>query len=155
MTATLNIFIYYHTPAKINKIPNVKLKKNIAENNYHIEGKMTMEDGGINLGAAPATSYVSNDLPNHSGPLPRSGGVVVDNPMPHRLPEGENAAPLERRISQSESVAFCPSFMTFLHSYSMLVITADNCVVPKCQPISTIHQMQKDWLQEPWRVMRL
>ena len=33
--------------------------------------------------------------PHH--PSPPSGGVPihVDNPMPHRLPEGENAAPLE------------------------------------------------------------
>jgi predicted kinase len=53
-----------------------------------------MDGVGINLGAAPATTFNNNDPSNHSGPLPRPGGVVVDNPMPHRLPEGENAAPL-------------------------------------------------------------
>lgn len=57
---------------------------------------MTIADAGIHLGGAPATSASSNDLHNHSGPLPRDGNPIkVDNPMPHRLPEGENAAPLE------------------------------------------------------------
>ena len=62
---------------------------------------LAMTSDGINLGAAPATTVSNNDdLHNHSGPPPRGAhyngsSVVVDNPMPHRLPEGENAAPLE------------------------------------------------------------
>lgn len=59
-----------------------------------------MTSDGINLGAAPATSAGDHGMHNHSGPPPRGAhhngsSVVVDNPMPHRLPEGENAAPLE------------------------------------------------------------
>lgn len=61
---------------------------------------MTAGSAGIHLGATPATSNSSNDLHNQFGPLARSqspavGTVKVDNPMPHLLPEGENAAPLE------------------------------------------------------------
>ena len=54
-----------------------------------------MTTDGINLGGGPATTVGNDEVHNHSGPLPRGPSVVVDNPMPHRLPEGENAAPLE------------------------------------------------------------
>lgn len=56
-----------------------------------------MTSDGINLGVASATSHGSNGTHNHLGPLPRDNGssVQIDNPTPHRLPEGENAAPLE------------------------------------------------------------
>ena len=43
--------------------------------------------GSIHIQVSPATSTTAN-----------AGGTmrpVVDNPTPHRLPEGENAAPLE------------------------------------------------------------
>jgi len=49
----------------------------------------------LGLGSVPATSASSSDLHNHSQPFRDGNSVVVDNPMPHRLPEGENAAPLE------------------------------------------------------------
>lgn len=49
-----------------------------------------------------ATSSVSDGVrtpPDGGGGsgqrLNHSNSVTVDNPMPHRLPEGENAAPLE------------------------------------------------------------
>ena len=58
-----------------------------------------MTSDGISLAASAATSASSSDLHNHAGPPPartyNGSSVVVDNPMPHRLPEGENAAPLE------------------------------------------------------------
>ena len=41
----------------------------------------------ISLAVSPATS-TGTTAPGYMRP-------VVDNPMPHRLPEGENAAPLE------------------------------------------------------------
>jgi len=51
---------------------------------------------GITLPSVSATTVASNVAPNHSQMFHHSHtGVVVDNPMPHRLPEGENAAPLE------------------------------------------------------------
>lgn len=57
-------------------------------------------------GGIPASSAMSDGL-NHNaqGPPPpygqasanenSPGSLMIDNPMPHRLPEGENAAPLE------------------------------------------------------------
>ena len=47
---------------------------------------------------SPATSvpsYSENIPHNAETPLENGGHFHVNNPMPHRLPEGENAAPLE------------------------------------------------------------
>ena len=60
-----------------------------------------MTNNGISLGVVPATTVNNNVASNHSQTFhdssagPSRTGVVVDNPMPHLLPEGENAAPLE------------------------------------------------------------
>jgi hypothetical protein len=50
----------------------------------------TNNGSAVNLGALPATS-----APQRTAYVRHTGGPVVDNPTPHRLPEGENAAPLE------------------------------------------------------------
>jgi hypothetical protein len=45
------------------------------------------------LAVEPASSAL---MERHKIPAaPSSANHLVDNPMPHRLPEGENAAPLE------------------------------------------------------------
>ena len=55
------------------------------------------------LTGLPASAALSDGVNNALGPPPSSSTgappprvfKVIDNPTPHRLPEGENAAPLE------------------------------------------------------------
>jgi hypothetical protein len=50
----------------------------------------------IQMAVSPASTVVGDSgNTGHPRPLPSSANRVVNNPMPHLLPEGENAAPLE------------------------------------------------------------
>jgi hypothetical protein len=53
-----------------------------------------VETERINSGDPPTQQSLPAVSPN-SGGLLHGAGIFVDNPTPHRLPEGENAAPLE------------------------------------------------------------
>ena len=51
----------------------------------------------LNLSPLPASSSSQDLLPGNGHSSNRVGAppLRIDNPMPHRLPEGENATPLE------------------------------------------------------------
>ena len=49
----------------------------------------------MHLTVNPATSTRQDDHQNNGSPPIVVGNHRIDNPMPHRLPEGENATPLE------------------------------------------------------------
>lgn len=53
-------------------------------------------DGSDRTGSTPTTATTAAEgAASSSSKLRSTAGNVVGNPMPHRLPEGENAAPLE------------------------------------------------------------
>jgi hypothetical protein len=47
------------------------------------------------LGEAGGISRQPPHILHHSNSISSMDGYQIDNPMPHRLPEGENATPLE------------------------------------------------------------
>jgi predicted kinase len=67
---------------------------NNGNSSYIHKMSMSMPDLGASIPASAASSApTSNGVGQNNSRQPPP--LMVDNPMPHRLPEGENAAPLE------------------------------------------------------------